>query len=149
MPLDLPPPFALTAGRGEALRFAGADFLIKASAESTGGSFSILEEIDPLDTPLHVHQNEDELFFVLEGEHVFRVGDEEFACAPGDLVFAPRRVPHAQRRAKPRTGRLLVLISPAGFERFFRELAAAEREGGAGDDAYARISEKYEVTWLE
>ncbi len=76
-----PPAFAVNAGDGEPLRFGGADFLIKASAETTGGSFSIVEEIDPLDTPLHVHQNEDELFFVLEGEHVFQVGEEEF---PGD-----------------------------------------------------------------
>ena len=143
-----PPAFSLLAGNGEPLRFAGAAFLIKASAETTGGSFSILEEIDPLDTPLHVHKNEDELFFVLEGEHVFQVGEEEFPAGPGDMVFAPRGTPHAQRRLKPRTGRVLVLMSPAGLENFFRELAAADREGGAQDEAYARISEKYDITWL-
>ena len=143
-----PPAFSLLAGRGEPLRFAGAEFLIKASAETTGGSFSILEEIDPLDTPLHVHKNEDELFFVLEGEHVFQVGDEEFAAGPGDMVFAPRGTPHAQRRVKPRTGRVLVLMSPAGLESFFRELAQADRDGAAQDEAYARISEKYDITWL-
>jgi mannose-6-phosphate isomerase-like protein (cupin superfamily) len=143
-----PPAFSLLAGNGEPLRFAGAAFLIKASAETTGGSFSILEEIDPLDTPLHVHKNEDELFFVLEGEHVFQVGEEEFPAGPGDMVFAPRGTPHAQRRVKPRTGRVLVLMSPAGLENFFRELAAADREGGAQDEAYARISEKYDITWL-
>ena len=42
------------------------------------------------DTPLHVHRNEDELFYVLEGEHVFRVGDEEYIVGPGGFVFAPR-----------------------------------------------------------
>ena len=145
---EAPPPFSLLAGNGEPLRFAGAEFLIKASAETTGGSFSILEEIDPLDTPLHVHKNEDELFFVLEGEHVFQVGDEEFPAGPGDMVFAPRGTPHAQRRVKPRTGRVLVLMSPAGLENFFRELAQADREGAAQDEAYARISEKYDITWL-
>ena len=143
-----PPAFSLLAGHGEPLRFAGAEFLIKASAETTGGSFSILEEIDPLDTPLHVHKNEDELFFVLEGEHVFQVGDEDFPAGPGDMVFAPRGTPHAQRRLKPRTGRVLVLMSPAGLENFFRELAAADREGVPADEAYPRISEKYEITWL-
>ena len=145
---EAPPPFSLLAGNGEPLRFAGAEFLIKASAETTGGSFSILEEIDPLDTPLHVHKNEDELFFVLEGEHVFQVGDEEFPAGPGDMVFAPRGTPHAQRRVKPRTGRVLVLMSPAGLENFFRELAQADREGAAQDEAYTRISEKYDITWL-
>ena len=145
---DLPPAFSLAAGDGEPLRFAGADFLIKASAETTGGSFSILEEIDPMDTPLHVHKNEDELFLVLEGEHVFQVGDEDFPAGPGDMVFAPRGTPHAQRRVQPRTGRVLVLMSPAGFENFFRELAQADREGGDQGEAYRRISEKYEITWL-
>jgi mannose-6-phosphate isomerase-like protein (cupin superfamily) len=76
---------------------------------------TIFEENEPVDTPLHVHRNEDELFYVLEGEHVFQVGDQEFQAAPGGLVFAPRGIPHAQRRVAPRTGRILVLTSPAGF----------------------------------
>ena len=101
-----------------------------------------------MDTPLHMHENEDELFFVLEGEHVFQVGEEEFQVGPGGLVFAPRGVPHSQRRVVPRTGRTLVLTSPAGFEGFFRELAAADRAGTLGPEAYATASERYGITWL-
>jgi hypothetical protein len=63
-------------------------------------------------------------------------------------VFAPRGVPHSQRRVVPRTGRLLILTSPAGFEGFFRELADADRAGTLGPAAYAGASEKYGVTWL-
>ena len=48
----------------------------------------------------------------------------------------------------PRTGRVLVLTSPAGFEGFFRELADADGAGGLGLEAYARASEKYGITWL-
>lgn len=121
---------------------------VKASAESTGGAFAIVEEVDPLDTPAHVHANEDELFFVLEGEHVFHVGEEEFAVGPGATVFAPRQVPHAHRRVVPRTGRFLTMVSPAGFEGFFRDLSAAEAAGGAGPDDYERASRKYGITWL-
>jgi mannose-6-phosphate isomerase-like protein (cupin superfamily) len=138
----------MTAVPEERLHFSGADFVIRASAETTGGAFSILEEIDPLDTPLHMHEREDELFYVLEGEHVFTVGDQEVHAGPGDAVFAPRRVPHAQRRVVPRTGRLLAMVSPAGFEGFFRELAAAERDGTLGPEAYARASERYGITWI-
>jgi mannose-6-phosphate isomerase-like protein (cupin superfamily) len=140
--------FALDSESGERLRFSDAEFLVKASADTTGGAFSVIEEVAPLDTPLHVHAHEDELFFVLEGDHVFRVGDEEFAVGPGGLVFAPRGVPHAHRRARPRTGRFLTLTSPAGFEGFFRELAEAEQAGSPSADAYTRVSEKYGVTWL-
>jgi mannose-6-phosphate isomerase-like protein (cupin superfamily) len=133
---------------GERLRFSGADFVIRASAETTGGAFSITEEIDPLDTPLHVHEREDELFYVLEGEHVFQVGDDEFEVGPGGLAFAPRGIPHAQRRVVPRQGRTLTLVSPAGFEGFFRELSEAEADGSIGPDVYARVSEEYGITWL-
>jgi mannose-6-phosphate isomerase-like protein (cupin superfamily) len=141
--------FGLEAEGGERLRFSGAEFLVRASADTTGGAFTIIEELEPLDTPLHVHEHEDELFYVLEGDHVFRVGDEEFPVGPGGVVFAPRRVPHAHRRVVPRTGRFLTLTSPAGFEEFFRELAEADSAGGAGPDAYARASERYGVTWLD
>lgn len=130
------------------MSFAGALFLIKASTETTAGAFAIIEEVDPLDTPLHVHANEDELFYVIEGDHVFRVGDEEFRAGPGAVVFAPRHVPHSHRRVVPRTGRFLTMLSPAGFEGFFRELSRAERAGGAGPEAYARASDKYGITWL-
>ena len=130
------------------MAFAGAEFLVRASADTTAGAFAIIEEVDPLDTPLHVHANEDELFYVIEGEHVFRVGTTEYAAGPGAVVFAPRHVPHAHRRVVPRTGRFLTMVSPAGFEGFFRELSEAERSGGAGPEAYERASEKYGISWL-
>jgi mannose-6-phosphate isomerase-like protein (cupin superfamily) len=124
------------------------EVVIKASADTTGGAFTIFEENEPVDTPVHVHEHEDELFYVLEGEHLFQVGDQEFRAGPGELVFAPRGVPHAQRRVVPRTGRILVLTSPAGFEGFFRELAEADRTGVLGPDSRASASKNYGITWL-
>ncbi len=144
----MPDGFALAGDAGEQLRFSDAEFLVKASAETTGGSFSIVEEVAPLDTPRHVHANEDELFIVLEGEHEFTVGETVFDVGPGAVVFAPRGIPHSHRRVVPRTGRFLTLVSPAGFEGFFRELSEAERDGTIGPDAYARVSERYGITWL-
>jgi len=140
--------YKLEAEGGERLQFGEVEIVVKASADTTGGAFTIFEENEPVDTPLHVHENEDELFYVLEGEHVFQVGDQDLHAGPGELVFAPRGVPHAQRRVAPRTGRILVLTSPAGFEGFFRELAAADRAGAIGPDTYADASEKYGITWL-
>ena len=137
------------ADEGERLHFSGAEVVIRASAESTGGAVGIVEEIDPLDTPRHVHSNEDELFYVLEGEHLFEVGDQEHRVGPGGLVFAPRGIPHAQRRVVPRTGRILTMVSPAGFEGFFRELSAAESDGSIGPEVYASVSERYGITWLD
>lgn len=49
----------------------------------------------------------------------------------------------------PRTGRILIMTSPAGFEGFFRELAEAETAGTIGPEVYARVSERYGITWLD
>ena len=66
--------FALGPDEGERLEFGPVTILVKATAETTGGDFTIFEEVPPLvDTPLHVHEREDELFHVLAGEHVFQV----------------------------------------------------------------------------
>jgi mannose-6-phosphate isomerase-like protein (cupin superfamily) len=142
--------YALDPGGGERLVFGGATIIVKASAEATGGAFSLFEEVPPLvDTPLHVHEREDELFYVLEGDHIFQVGATEFRAAPGGLVFAPRGIPHAQRRVVSGRGRVLVHTSPGGFEGFFRELAAVQAAGALGPEAYAVASQRYAVTWLD
>ena len=108
-----------------------------------------MEEVPPLaDTPLHVHTNEDELFYALEGEHVIQVGDEEHRIGPGETAFGPRGVPHAQRRVVPAAGRILIAVTPGGFEGFFRELADADRAGRLGPDAYAAASQRFGITWL-
>jgi mannose-6-phosphate isomerase-like protein (cupin superfamily) len=140
--------YGLDAAEGERLRFGEVEILIRASAATTGGAFSLFEENEPVDTPPHVHAHEDELFYVLEGEHVFRVGEEEFRVGPGGMVFAPRGIAHSQRRVVPRQGRVLVLTAPAGLEGFFRDLANADSEGTIGPEDYARASEKFGLTWL-
>ena len=86
---------------------------------------------------------------MLEGVHVFQVGEEEFQLGPGGLVLAPRGIPHAQRRVVPRTGRVLVMTVPGGLEGFFRELADAGRAGELGPGAYACASERYGISWLD
>jgi mannose-6-phosphate isomerase-like protein (cupin superfamily) len=134
---------------GERLVFGDVTIRLRLTGEATGGAFTLFEELPPMvDTPLHVHANEDELFYALAGEHVITRGDEEIDLGPGDLVFGPRGVPHAQRRVVPGEGHLLVLTAPAGFEGFFRELAEAHREGRLDGDAYATASERYGITWL-
>jgi mannose-6-phosphate isomerase-like protein (cupin superfamily) len=140
--------FKLESDGGERLRFGEVEILIKVAADTTGGAYTVFEENQPVDTPLHVHEREDELFYVLEGEHVFRVGERDHHAGPGDLVFAPRGVPHSQQRVVPRVGRTLVVASPGGLEGFFRELADADRDGSLGPEAYARASERHGITWL-
>ncbi|MBD0281532.1 MAG: cupin domain-containing protein [Thermoleophilaceae bacterium] len=145
----MPHAYALSAGDGERLTFGDVTILVRATAQSTGGTFSLFEEVPPLvDTPMHVHAKDDELFYILEGEHVIQVGERQFAVGAGGVVFAPRDVPHSHRRVAPRVGRLLVMTTPGGLDGFFRELAAADRAGALGRDTYAEASAKYGITWL-
>lgn len=135
--------------RVERLKFGEVTIAVTATAESTDGVLGVIEELPPLvDTPAHVHANEDELFYVLEGEHIVRVGDEERRLGPGDSHWAPRGVPHAQRRVVPGEGRMLIAFLPGGFEGFFRELAEAEQAGKLDPEAYAAASQRFGITWL-
>jgi mannose-6-phosphate isomerase-like protein (cupin superfamily) len=134
----------------ERLTFGEATIVVRTTAEDSGGALSVFEEIAPmLDTPLHVHSKEDELFYIVDGQHIVRRGDEEFELGPGDAIFLPRGTPHSQQRVVPGQGRQLVVCTPAGFEEFFRDLAEAHREGRLGDEAYAAASEKAGITWLQ
>jgi mannose-6-phosphate isomerase-like protein (cupin superfamily) len=135
--------------REEKLVFGEVNLVIRVSSEDSGGAMAVMEEVPPMvDTPLHVHSREDELFYIVEGEHIVTVGNREHRLGPGAAIFAPRGVPHAQRRVEPGVGRELVVFIPGGFEQFFRDLAEAERDGTLGPDAYAAASEKAGITWL-
>ena len=98
----------------------GARLLVEA------GGFSLVEHpIAPrtLAGPSHVHQHEDEYSYVLEGEVGSRSATRCFTAGPGQLVAKPRGIWHAFWNAGDEPARILEVISPAGFERYFAELA--------------------------
>lgn len=70
--------------------------------------------------PAHYHRNEDETFYVLEGEIQFRIGERKFIAQAGDVAFAPKEVPH-HFSLVTETAKALLLITPPGFETFFKE----------------------------
>lgn len=140
--------FALHHDGGERLVVGETTILVRATGEVTDGAYAFFDLVPPLaDTPLHVHAHEDELYYVLEGEHVFTIGEEEFHVGPGAVVFGPRGIPHAHRRVVPGAGHLLTLTSPAGYEGFVRALAEANDAESLGPEELARISEQYGITW--
>jgi quercetin dioxygenase-like cupin family protein len=103
--------------------------LIHLRSEHSGGQVSVIEtEPAPgVGPPLHQHDF-DEAFYVLEGELTFRLRDEYVTAGPGELVFAPRGVPHTFANLSDAPARQLIVCTPAGFERYFARMAA-EREG--------------------
>ena len=74
----------------------------------------------------HLHYDQDEWFYVLEGEFLMEIGQKRIRLQSGDSIFAPRRVPHVWANAGDATGRMLITFLPAGkMEAFFREVTKA------------------------
>ena len=126
----------------------GTRYLIR--GEATDGRFALVEhEIPPraLAAPTHLHQHEDEYSFVLEGRVGVQIGEEETVAGPGELVVKPRGIPHAFWNAGDEPARLLELVSPAGFERYFEEMAPHLAGGGPPDpEQVGPIQAKYGLT---
>jgi len=113
----------LGPGEGEALWFLRNRMTVKATAETTGGAFGLLESWIPpgFSPPLHVHRREDEAFYVLEGEVTMRCGERTFLATAGSFVFLPRDVPHTFVVEGDRPARMLTLLTPGGGEGLFIE----------------------------
>lgn len=102
----------------------GTPIRVLLSGKDTGGQFALAHVLVPpgVGVPPHVHRNEDETFHVLEGELTVWVGGHTKTLRSGDTLFAPRGIPHSPRNTSSQPVRLLVTITPAGFESFFREV---------------------------
>ena len=111
-------------GNAVALPGLGVRFMV--GGDESGGGFSLVEHpMGPrsLAAPLHRHANEDEYSYVLEGRMGAQRGDEIVEAGPGELVFTPRNQWHSFWNAGDEPARVLEIISPAGFERYFAEIA--------------------------
>jgi mannose-6-phosphate isomerase-like protein (cupin superfamily) len=99
----------------------------KLSSRDEGGLFVLENRFHERGGPArHLHYNQDEWFYCLEGEFLFEVGSEKLALAPGDSLLGPRKVPHVWAFTGSGVGRILVAFSPAGMmEAFFSEVTKA------------------------
>ncbi|MEO3858460.1 quercetin 2,3-dioxygenase [Acrocarpospora sp. B8E8] len=115
-------PFILSSGEGRAIWHLGALMNFKAVGEDTGGAFWLAEVSAAIGggPPMHVHAHEDELWYVLDGEVSFFVGDQVTTVGPGAVVYGPRNVAHTFK-VNSLTARFLGMATPAGFEHFFLE----------------------------
>jgi mannose-6-phosphate isomerase-like protein (cupin superfamily) len=122
----------------------GVRFMIDGA--EAGERFSLVEHaMSPraLAAPLHLHTREDEYSFVLEGRMGALLGDEVVEAVPGDLVFKPRNQWHTFWNAGDEPVRILEIISPAGFERFFRELSDMGGAISADPDELTALGARY------
>jgi quercetin dioxygenase-like cupin family protein len=119
------------AGGGHSRWVVGDTYTFKATTESTGGGFALLEASIPPGSgpPPHLHTSEDEAFYLLAGELQIAAGPDTFVARAGDFVFVPRGTLHGFINPGVDAAHALILFTPGGFERFFDEIGAPARPG--------------------
>jgi len=134
-------------GGGRAAQLVpGIGVIFKIDGADSGGALSIVEhpfEVGAL-VPPHIHRLEDEFSIVLEGQIGFRSEDEEVVLGPGGYIVKPRDQVHAMWNAGSVPARMIEVISPAGFENFFREFADMNKSGPVDLAEVARLAERYQ-----
>ena len=108
-------------------QFLGLPTVLHATTETTGGRFGLMEHatIPPgFASPYHTHHDEDEAFYVLEGQMRFVCGGKWMSAGAGTWVYGPREIPHGFKVVGSRPARMLLMCAPAGFEKFALQLSA-------------------------
>ena len=121
---------------------------IKAGAADTGGLLTVSEGIVPPGRPgppLHIHEDTDECFYVVEGQLLVQIGEERHELGPGSFAWLPRQIPHTYANVSARPVRALGIAVPGGMEEFFAEQTAyfAQLQGPPDAAEIAAISARH------
>ena len=145
--------FKIASSEGKLVSMGGIGVKFKITGEETGHAFSIVEHpVEPRTlVPPHLHHDTDEYSYVVEGQFGARIGDEIFLADPGDYVLKPRGIPHTFWNPTDKPARLIEIISPAGFEKFFAEAGELFKNTRPDPEKIQALSGKYHATlgWNE
>ena len=130
-------------GEGRTRWLLGERYRIAVAGEETGGAFALVEHVCPPEAPgppPHRHHRTDETFYVLEGEVAFWAEGETVRAGAGAVVRVPRGTLHTYKAVGPGPAKQVIVIAPAGFERFFLEAGEpTEPAAGAGPPDIGRL----------
>ena len=140
-------PKLLAPGEGASVMLFGVRFDYKLRSADSGGSLAVLEVEIPGKTLVkpHNHAREDEFSLVLAGTVGVRVGDRVLEATQGASLVKPRGLPHAMWNAGAEPAKILEILSPAGLEAYFEELAPVLKRHGAPPEYYG-LAENYGIT---
>jgi quercetin dioxygenase-like cupin family protein len=125
----------------------GEKITILLSAKDTGGALAMfIDDIPPGGgPPRHIHHNEDETFYILEGELEMQVNEDMFTARPGTSVFLPRGIPHTFGNLGTQPVKTLTLLTPAGLEEFFAEIEPLVIQNEPDMTAVVAVASKYGI----
>jgi mannose-6-phosphate isomerase-like protein (cupin superfamily) len=145
---DGPASTVLGPGEGETMTIRGNTLTILADAAATGGAFGVLDYTAVPGfpgPPPHLHHETAETFFVLEGKLAMRLGDETLTLPTGGFVLVPPGTVHTFSNPGNAPARFLGLVSPGGFEQYFRDLRDAFGDGPPDPAKIGEIASRYDV----
>ena len=135
---------------GEELNVGGSQIFHKVNSKDTNGVFSVVEIVTPPEKGIdvHVHEREDELVYLLEGEIEVTLGNQKMKAVRGVMALLPRGIPHGFTNVGNKSSRLLDTILPGQFDNYFVELAALYAVGEPSDEQIEALSRKYRIRYL-
>ena len=137
-------------GEGKALSIIGVDgkfdtYTQKVLGDNTHDGYVVMEiTMRSQGPPLHVHSGHEEAFYVIEGECEFEMDGKTVRATPGTFLLVPRGAAHKFRLVSPEPAKLLKIISPPGFEKFFEDI-----DGESDINRLLEASKKYSTEWVE
>jgi mannose-6-phosphate isomerase-like protein (cupin superfamily) len=128
----------------------GLDVKVLLTTEATGGAISVLMGwLKPGEGPSdHVHFNQEEIFFIVEGTFEMTVGDQTSTVGPGTIVFTPRNVVHRFKNVGDTTGCMLDLSLPGGHDHYFKAISELATDGGLTGEKVMEINKKFDTKFL-
>ncbi len=145
---QLLPPYLVLPGEAAVYdQMAGEKIHVLLPKQKTGGAFALfIDEVPPNGgPPLHIHHDEDETFYILEGDLVVQVAQERFTVPAGCAAFLPRGVPHTFTNLGSEAARALVILMPGGLERFFAEVEPLVTQAEPDMTAVLTVAAKYGI----
>ncbi len=143
------PGYAYQRGEGVSIEFRGTKMTVKLSGGAPDESHSLIEMVHPsgVGPALHIHPTGAEAFYVLDGQYTIHCGEQRYEAGAGDFVYVPKGMPH-QYQSGVNGGRVLVL-SPAGLERYFSEVAELLWVGPVTWEVEQAIAAQYGQEFLD
>jgi mannose-6-phosphate isomerase-like protein (cupin superfamily) len=124
---------------------------VRITSRETGGAYCVCEMTTmPGDgVPLHVHDRDEEFYYILEGAYEIQAGDERFTAEASSMVVIPRDVPHRFRNSGNVVARALMIFRPGGFDELIGEMRQAAAAGKVDEEQRHAILTKWGVTFLD
>jgi len=134
-------------GGGRSYDWTRDHTFVKVSTADTGGAFALMEDNLKVEFALglHLHRQHAETFYILDGDVNFWIDGDWMTAAPGTCIHIPPGIPHAVDLPPGRTGRMLMIYQPSGFDQYLAELKSMTDEQLADEKLMGELDVKYDI----